>query len=123
MTDQNGNDKLLSYGDNLLRRSDVDLLDGPFWLNDQVLLWACKTLYFVRKTDFFWLAEANVPIHIMQIITFYFDYLWREVYAAQQSSLLFVGGAMTFLLSQLAGVGRYADAQQFGSRCGACSQL
>lgn len=44
---------------------------------------------------------------VMQIITFYFDYLWREVYAAQQSSLLFVGGAMTFLLSQLAGVGRF----------------
>ena len=34
---QAGNDKLLSYGDNLLRRSDVDLLKGPCWLNDQVL--------------------------------------------------------------------------------------
>ncbi|KAL0052682.1 hypothetical protein WJX82_005998 [Trebouxia sp. C0006] len=74
MTDRNGDEKVLSYGDNLLRRSDVDLLDGPFWLNDQ-------------------------------IITFYFDYLWREVYAAHQSSVLFVGGAMTFLLSQLAGTG------------------
>jgi len=50
---------------------------------------------------------------VMQIITFYFDYLWREVFAANQSSLLFVGGAMTFLLSQLAGVGRFAHAQQW----------
>ncbi len=50
---------------------------------------------------------------VMQIITFYFDYLWREVFAANQSSLLFVGGAMTFLLSQLAGVGRSAHAQQW----------
>ena len=63
------------------------------------------------------------PHMVMQIITFYFDYLWREVYAAQQSSVLFVGGAMTFLLSQLAGVGSSADAQQFGDHGGACSQL
>ena len=59
------------------------------------------------------------PYIVMQIITFYFDYLWREVYAAHQSNLLFVGGAMTFLLSQLAGVARSANAQQFG----ACTQL
>ena len=63
------------------------------------------------------------PCMVMQIITFYFDYLWREVFAANQSSLLFVGGAMTFLLSQLAGVGSSADAQQFGDHGGACSQL
>ncbi len=61
------------------------------------------------------------PYMLMQIITFYFDYLWRELYAAHQSSLLFVGGAMTFLLSQLAGVGKSADAQQFGDHFGACS--
>ena len=33
---QTGDDKLLSYGDILLRRSDIDLLKGPCWLNDQV---------------------------------------------------------------------------------------
>ncbi len=38
--DQAGKDKILSYGDNLLRRSDVELLKGPHWLNDQVLF-AC----------------------------------------------------------------------------------
>lgn len=60
---------------------------------------------------------------VTQIITFYFDYLWREVYAAHQSSILFVGGAMTFLLSQLAGVRTSADGQQFGDHCGACIQM
>jgi hypothetical protein len=29
-------DKVLSLGDVLLRRSDVELLAGPHWLNDQV---------------------------------------------------------------------------------------
>lgn len=33
-----GDKKVLSYGDNLLRKSDVDLLGGPYWLNDQVVL-------------------------------------------------------------------------------------
>ncbi len=50
MTDRNGDDKVLSYGDNLLRRSDVDLLDGPFWLNDQVLFRAC--LPFCPQNNF-----------------------------------------------------------------------
>lgn len=71
---QAGNDKVLSYGDNLLRRADVELLKGPNWLNDQV-------------------------------ITFYFDYLRLEKFAKERDSVLFVGGAMTFLLYQLAGTG------------------
>ena len=33
---ETGSDKVLNYGDVLLRRSDVELLDGPEWLNDQV---------------------------------------------------------------------------------------
>lgn len=37
-TGRAGDDKVLSYGDNLLRQSDLDLLDGPYWLNDQVRL-------------------------------------------------------------------------------------
>ena len=44
---QASDEKVLSYGDNLLRRSDIDLLEGPCWLNDQVhclLLQTCKTL-------------------------------------------------------------------------------
>lgn len=30
-------DRVLSFNDVLLRRSDVKLLQGPHWLNDQVL--------------------------------------------------------------------------------------
>lgn len=29
--------KILSYHDVLLRSSDVALLDGPFWLNDNII--------------------------------------------------------------------------------------
>ena len=39
----------------------------------------------------------------LQIMTFYFDYLGMEKYAKECDKLLFVGGAMTFLLKQLAG--------------------
>lgn len=42
------NDKVLSYGDNLLRRGDVELLQGPHWLNDQVQL-ACTPLFANRE--------------------------------------------------------------------------
>ena len=38
-----------------------------------------------------------------QIITFYFDYLRLERFAKARDDVLFVGGAMTFLLNQLAG--------------------
>lgn len=31
-----GNDKVCSYHDVLLRASDVDLVKGPHWLNDQI---------------------------------------------------------------------------------------
>lgn len=30
-------DKVLDYHDVLLRRADVELLDGPFWVNDQII--------------------------------------------------------------------------------------
>ena len=36
-------------------------------------------------------------------MTFYFDYLNMEMFAKEYNNLLFVGGAMTFLLRQLAG--------------------
>lgn len=32
-----GDEKVLSYGDVLLRRSDVELLEGPHYLNDQII--------------------------------------------------------------------------------------
>lgn len=36
-------------------------------------------------------------------MTFYFDYLCTETFAKERNDLLFVGGAMTFLLKELAG--------------------
>ena len=42
-------------------------------------------------------------LSITQIITFFFEYLATEKLAADHASLSFVGGAMTYLLSQLAG--------------------
>lgn len=36
-------------------------------------------------------------------MTFYFDYLCTETFAKERDDLLFVGGAMTFLLKELAG--------------------
>ena len=33
-------DKVLSYGDVLLRRLDLELLEGPHWLNDTVRMGA-----------------------------------------------------------------------------------
>ncbi|XP_072516344.1 sentrin-specific protease 8 [Salminus brasiliensis] len=38
---------VLSYQDSLLRRSDVSLLDGPHWLNDQVIGFAFE--YFATE--------------------------------------------------------------------------
>lgn len=38
-----------------------------------------------------------------QIITFYFDYLCMERFLKERDNLLFVGGAVTFLLKELAG--------------------
>ena len=32
--DGSDSEKVLSYGDVVLRKADVDLLNGPFWLND-----------------------------------------------------------------------------------------
>ncbi|XP_062868915.1 sentrin-specific protease 8 [Trichomycterus rosablanca] len=38
---------VLSYQDSLLRRSDVSLLEGPYWLNDQVIGFAFE--YFATE--------------------------------------------------------------------------
>ncbi|KAF7667930.1 hypothetical protein LDENG_00041630 [Lucifuga dentata] len=38
---------VLSYQDSLLRRSDVSLLEGPYWLNDQVIGFAFE--YFANE--------------------------------------------------------------------------
>ncbi|XP_062327972.1 sentrin-specific protease 8 [Osmerus eperlanus] len=50
---------VLSYQDSLLRRSDVALLDGPHWLNDQVIGFAFE--YFAAER-FKGLGEATIFI-------------------------------------------------------------
>lgn len=60
---------VLSYHDSLLRQSDVALLDGPHWLNDQ-------------------------------IISFYFEYLSRDVYKDNES-VLFVSPEVTQCLKMV----------------------
>lgn len=61
---------VLSYHDSLLRQSDVDLLNGPYWLNDQ-------------------------------IISFFFEYLSREVHPDNEQSLLFVSPEVTQCLKMV----------------------
>ena len=60
---------VLSYHDSLLKQSDVDLLTGPHWLNDQ-------------------------------IISFFFEYLTRDVYKTNES-LLFVSPEVTQCLKMV----------------------
>lgn len=62
---------VLSYHDALLRKSDVDLLDGPHWLNDQ-------------------------------IISFFFEYLSRDVYQ-DDATYLFVSPEVTQCLKMVSG--------------------
>ncbi|XP_003450828.1 sentrin-specific protease 8 [Oreochromis niloticus] len=50
---------VLSYHDSLLRRSDVSLLEGPYWLNDQVIGFAFE--YFAAER-FRALGEAVIFI-------------------------------------------------------------
>lgn len=60
---------VLSYHDTLLKQSDIDLLNGPHWLNDQ-------------------------------LISFFFEYLTRNVYKDTQS-LLFVSPEVTQCLKMV----------------------
>ncbi|XP_028294904.1 sentrin-specific protease 8 [Gouania willdenowi] len=51
---------VLSYQDSLLRRSDVSLLEGPHWLNDQVIGFAFE--YFATERFFGVLGNALIFI-------------------------------------------------------------
>ena len=90
-------DKVLSLGDVLLRRSDVDLLTGPHWLNDQV-----KYLYYICMLHML-SEDLNAPSarltkadNMVQVISFYFEYLTRESGIANDATLL--PASATFLL-------------------------
>lgn len=105
------NEKVLSYGDVLIRRSDVELLSGPYWLNDQVLnsvrlscgASACRqsmhhddrmtNLRALCKRDVS--AEATISMCV-QIISSYFEWLTRE--SGCGNDVLLLSGSVTFLL-------------------------
>ncbi|KAG6383259.1 hypothetical protein SASPL_156996 [Salvia splendens] len=61
------NDKILSYNDVVLRRSDLDILSGPYFLNDRIIefyfsyLTSCYTsedILMVPPSIAFWIKEC-----------------------------------------------------------------
>lgn len=45
-----GDARVLSYHDVLLRKADVELLRGPHWLNDQVSFAAMTSAWLIKLT-------------------------------------------------------------------------
>jgi hypothetical protein len=63
-------DKVLSLDDVLLRRSDVNLLIGPYWLNDQVILrHACKPYIEAAANA----LTLHVPSNMVWVISYFAD--------------------------------------------------
>lgn len=63
------NEKVISYGDVLLRTSDVELLTGPYWINDKIIefyfeylnnefLQSRKDIFLVNPSVSFWVTHA-----------------------------------------------------------------
>ena len=104
--------KALDYHDVLLRQGDVQLLDGPHWLNDQVRAWGeqrCRAAPPAAPSHSRPLSlQCCLPIQPTQVIAFFFEYLQRERFAGA-GALLFPGDA-TFLLANLGEQGRGAAA-------------
>jgi hypothetical protein len=90
--------RVLDYHDVLLYDTDVDLLKGPEWLNDQAgqLLLTLNGNSFVKR-HFLLTFVCRVLRGSQQIITFYFEYLQNEHLSARPEILL-VGGALTYLM-------------------------
>ena len=83
--------QVLSYGDVLLRRSDVELLQGQKWLNDQVL-------EFPRKA----LPEQGALVNRLkrgQFSTLKLVSFWRRIYF-NCAIIDGVDGSLTFLLNR-----------------------
>lgn len=86
--------RLLSYHDVLLRKSDVQLLRGPHWLNDQV----CVAVLGLQCCGALIRAFLLYTRHVAQIIAFYFEYLVRELFPSISKAVALIPGAMSFLL-------------------------
>lgn len=63
-------DKILSYNDVVLRRSDLDILSGPYFLNDRIIefyfsyLTSCypsEDILLVPPSISFWIKESSYP--------------------------------------------------------------
>jgi sentrin-specific protease 8 len=48
------NDVVLSFNDSLVRQSDVQLLDGPHWLNDIVIGFCFEYVNYYLLYKCFW---------------------------------------------------------------------
>ena len=82
--------RVLSYGDVLLRASDVETLGPHGWLNDQVCIFRESHLQVVR-----WTSSALGSL--LQVLSFYFEYLRREV-LADANDLCILDVPTSFLL-------------------------
>ncbi|KAG8371379.1 hypothetical protein BUALT_Bualt13G0081700 [Buddleja alternifolia] len=67
MEKENADDKILSYNDVVLRRSDLDILNGPYFLNDRIIefyfsyLTSCypsNDILLVPPSIAFWIKEC-----------------------------------------------------------------
>lgn len=65
-----GDDKILSYNDVVLRRSDLDILSGPYFLNDRIIefyfsylssSYPSKDISLVPPSIAFWIANCPDP--------------------------------------------------------------
>lgn len=67
---EEGNEKVLSYGDVVMRRSDLDILAGPHFLNDRIIEFyftylaskkysSQEDIAFVSPSVSFWIAKCN----------------------------------------------------------------
>jgi sentrin-specific protease 8 len=113
--------RVLSYHDVLLRRSDVDLLEGDHWLNDQVnwLGWVgraaaavalnatrarcfcCSRAFLAPSSSYRNTLHPLLPQRTRtrsQIISFWFDYLIRDAYPQLQAAVALVPPPTAFLL-------------------------
>lgn len=97
-----GDEKVLSYYDVLLRRLDVEQLDGPHWLNDQVGLMllddACRWCKNHTTASMHGFNAYQTPACSPQIISFWFEYLSRERFESAQDTIALVPPPTAFLL-------------------------
>lgn len=109
-------DKILDYGDVLLRRQDALLLLGDNWLNDQVqgpglyfdVLITCNAIQpdtprcpANGAAALSAAVTASARLHALQVIGFYFEFLAKEAFPSRAPGLLLIPGSAAYLLASL----------------------